>query len=120
VSQGALTVARDVRTTCRGRNVQFARPGFRITRLLYFLIKLASNEFVAIRNDFLDDPRGWRTGFATGYTSHTLGWVHQFNRLFEIRPEIRYERSYVDGVTPYDNGSKKNQFTASADAIVRF
>jgi hypothetical protein len=86
----------------------------------YFLIKLASDEYVAIRNDFLDDPRGWRTGFATWYTSHTLGWVHQFNSLFMIRPEIRYERSYGTGVTPYDNGSKKDQFIASADAVIRF
>jgi hypothetical protein len=42
------------------------------------------------------------------------------NDLLMVRPEVRYERSYFDDVTAYDNGTKKNQFTASADAILRF
>lgn len=86
----------------------------------FFMIKLRHNEYIAIRNDFLDDPRGWRTGFPTWYTSHTVGWVYELNDLFMIRPEIRYERSYADGITAYDDGTKKNQFTASADALLRF
>jgi hypothetical protein len=30
------------------------------------------------------------------------------------------ERSYANEVTAYDDGTKKNRFTASADAISRF
>jgi hypothetical protein len=87
----------------------------------YFQIQLsAEKDYLSIRNDFLNDPQGNRTGYTTAYTSHTIGWVHHFNKLIRIRPELRYERAYGDGITPYDNGTRKDQFTAAMDLIVRF
>jgi hypothetical protein len=68
----------------------------------------------------LNDPQASRTGFATLYSSHTMGFVHYFTDLIRIRPEVRYERAYASDVTPYDNGTKRDQFTASMDLIVRF
>ncbi|HXB08772.1 MAG TPA: outer membrane beta-barrel protein [Puia sp.] len=86
----------------------------------YFQILFDKKDYLSIRNDLLNDPQGNRTGFNTLYTSHTIGFVHHFNDLIRIRPEVRYETAYASGVTPYDNGTKKDQFTAAVDLIVRF
>ncbi|MBC9934960.1 outer membrane beta-barrel protein [Chitinophaga qingshengii] len=87
----------------------------------YFLIQLSSQkDYLCVRNDLLNDPQGNRTGFPTLYTSHTIGWVHHFNPLLRIRPEVRYERAWRNDATPYDNGLRRDQFTAAMDLIVRF
>lgn len=86
----------------------------------YFQVLFSPNNYLSIRNDFLNDPQANRTGYATLYSSHTIGFVHYFNNLIRIRPEVRYERAYADGITPYDNGTRKDQFTAAMDLIVRF
>ena len=86
----------------------------------YFQIKLSGKDYVSIRNGYLNDPQANRTGYATSYSDHTIGYIHHFNNLIRIRPEIRYERAYADGITPYDNGTKKDQYSAAVDLIVRF
>jgi len=86
----------------------------------YFQILTSKKDYFSIRNDFLNDPQGGRTGYATLYSSHTVGFVHYFNDYIRIRPEIRYETAWADDVTPYDNGTKKNQWTLAGDLIVRF
>lgn len=86
----------------------------------YFQIKLSSKDYISIRNGYLNDPQANRTGYATSYSDHTIGYIHHFNNLVRIRPEIRYERAYADGVIPYDNGTKKDQFSAAMDIICRF
>lgn len=86
----------------------------------YFEILLSSKDYLTVRNDFLDDPQGQRIGYKTSYSSHTLGYTHYFTSWLFIRPEVRYERAYADGVTPYDNGTRNHQVSASMDMIVRF
>jgi hypothetical protein len=79
---------------------------------------ISPTNYITVRNDFLDDIKGQRTGFATLYTESTVGWAHYFSNNLITRPEVRYERSWQ---TPaYDNGTRKNQFTVSADVIIRF
>ena len=86
----------------------------------YFQAKTSGKNYISIRNDLLDDPEAGRTGFKTVYTSHTIGFVQYLNAYIRLRPEIRYERAYANGVTPYDNGTKKDQWKAAMDLIVRF
>jgi hypothetical protein len=91
----------------------------------YTAYKLNSKDYICFRPiDYLIDPRGWRTGFATTYASWTVGYVHHFNDFLTMRPEIRYETALTsrDGheVTPYDNGTKRGQFTFGMDLIQRF
>jgi hypothetical protein len=86
----------------------------------YFQILVSKRDYISIRNGYLSDPQGGRTGYATPYSDHTIGFVHYFNDYIRVRPELRYERAYADGVTPYDNGTKKDQYTAGMDLIVRF
>jgi hypothetical protein len=86
----------------------------------YFQILLSPKSYISIRNGFLNDINGQRTGFATLYTDHTAGFIYYFSPLLYIRPEVRYERAYKDGVTPYDLGTKRDQFSATMDLIARF
>lgn len=86
----------------------------------YFETKFSDKDYLSVRNDFLNDPQAGRTGYATWYSSHTIGFVHYFGKNIRLRPEVRYERAYKDGVTPYDNGTKKDQYSAAMDLLVRF
>lgn len=87
----------------------------------YFQIQLSpKKDYLSVRNDLLNDPQGNRTGYTTMYTSHTIGWVHHFNNLIRIRPELRYEKAWRNNAAPYDNGTHNDQFTAAMDLIVRF
>lgn len=86
----------------------------------YLQYQISSKDYFSLRNDLLNDERGSRTGTASLYTSHTFGWSHNFGSLIKIRPEIRYERAYRENATPYDNGTKKDQYTAAMDLVVRF
>ena len=72
---------------------------------------------MTIRNDYLDDPQGQLTGFATAYMSWTLGLTHFFTNLISVRPEVRYETAF--NATPYNNGTKRNQAVFVVDTIIR-
>jgi Putative beta-barrel porin-2, OmpL-like. bbp2 len=86
----------------------------------YTNIKITDKDYITFRPvDFLGDPRGQRTGFATTYASWTVGWCHRFSDLLCIRPEIRYERALTD-INPYDNGKRRYEFTFGTDLIQRF
>jgi hypothetical protein len=76
--------------------------------------------YLSFRTDYFNDPQGQRSGFATAYTSHTLGYIHDFTSWLTVRPEIRYERAYMPHETPYDLGTKPSQFTVASDVIIRF
>ena len=84
----------------------------------YMELKVSDKDFMSFRTDYLNDYEGERTGFATEYMSWTLGVTHFVSSLIEIRPELRYETAF--DATPYNNGTKKNQFVFIVDAIVRF
>ncbi len=85
----------------------------------YVEYKISDKGFLSLRFDYLDDPKGERTGFATKYGSITLGVTHAFTNLFSIRPEIRYEQA-LSSMKPYDNGLRRRQTTFGIDAIYRF
>ncbi|MBS1717435.1 MAG: outer membrane beta-barrel protein [Armatimonadetes bacterium] len=84
----------------------------------YFQILTSDKDYVSIRNDYLNDPRGYRTGYKTAYSSHTLGYVRFLSPMITVRPELRYEHAY--GATPYDVGARRDQWTLAADIIIRF
>jgi hypothetical protein len=84
----------------------------------YTEFKLSSRDFLSVRNDWLSDPRGHVSGFATDYYSLTVGLTHQCNDLLSIRPEIRYETA--SRATPYDMGTRSTQTTFGLDLIQRF
>ncbi|WP_369925500.1 outer membrane beta-barrel protein [Xanthomonas sp. NCPPB 2632] len=81
----------------------------------YLNVAIDPKNMISFRNEFYNDQKGQRTGFPTRYTSHTLGMTHWVTQDLEIRPELRYEKSY--DVDAYDGGRKDNQVTALVDAI---
>ena len=84
----------------------------------YTPYKLSDKSYVVLRNDSLADFEGQRTGFATSYFEHTLGYIHHVTPWLTLRPEIRFD--YTTGAKAFDNGTRRDQFTVSADAIIRF
>ena len=85
----------------------------------YTEIKLSKKDFLSLRPlDILDDKKGERSGFATTIESWTIGLTHRFSDLISTRPEARFEHAY--SAKPYDNGTRRNQFTFAIDVIARF
>src|SRR5579862_590590 len=80
--------------------------------------ELNKHNYFTIRNEYMDDMRGQRTGFKTKYTEHLIGWGHWIGTTVLLRPELRFERSYE--VPAYDNGTKKNQLMLAGDVIYFF
>lgn len=71
-----------------------------------------------IRNEYLDDIRGQRTGYKTNYSEHLVGIDHWIGSTVTFRPELRLEHSYR--VAAYDLGHKSTQFTIAGDLIYHF
>ncbi|HTA53533.1 MAG TPA: outer membrane beta-barrel protein [Candidatus Acidoferrales bacterium] len=86
----------------------------------YFSWKFSPADFATFRLDYLNDPQGERSGFATSYGSLTWGVTHYINPKLMVRPEFRIETAFKPGVTPYDNGTKAYQTTFGIDAIQFF
>lgn len=84
----------------------------------YFQIQLSDIDYISIRNDFLADFQGQRTGFENYYSSHTIGWSRNLTPWSTIRPEIKYERGYNNKA--YDLGTRIDQLKFGVDLIVRF
>jgi hypothetical protein len=59
-----------------------------------------------------------RSGFASHYSSHTIGLSHQFNDVLMIRPEVGYYRSY--NVPAFDLGKRKGMVLGGLDVTFRF
>ena len=79
---------------------------------------LSKHAYLSIRNEYMDDARGQRTGFRTRYSEHLLGLGHWAGPTVLFRPELRFARSY--DVAAYNNGTKKNQLTFATDVILFF
>jgi len=83
--------------------------------LNYVERQFGKKDTLSIRNEYFDDIKGQRTGYATKYTEHMVSWNHWIGSSLVFRPEIRFERSYL---TPaYDDGTKKNQLIVAGDMI---
>ena len=86
----------------------------------YLMYKFSPKAFMTWRTDYMNDARGWRSGFPTAYGSLTYGVTYKFSDLQTIRPEVRYEKAFAAGVTPYDNGTKSHQTSFGMDFIQDF
>lgn len=91
-------------------------PAFGIVN--YFNVELNPHNMISIRNEFYNDEQGQRTGYATRYSSHTIGLTHWVSQDLEIRPELRYEHAY--DFPAYNAGQKSSQVTALVDAILHY
>jgi hypothetical protein len=86
--------------------------------LNYTMYGLTKQDYVTMRNEWYRDERGMRTGFAGTYTSHTIGISHNFNELFQVRPEIGYYRNWTEPA--FDLGTKRGIWLYGFDMTLRF
>ncbi|HMD43468.1 MAG TPA: outer membrane beta-barrel protein [Candidatus Acidoferrum sp.] len=84
----------------------------------YVAKEFSTKDYLSIRNEYMDDSRGQRTGFRTRYTENMIGWGHWFGTTVLIRPELRYEHAY--DAPAYNDGTKKSQFVFASDLIWHF
>ena len=80
--------------------------------------ELNTHNYISVRNEFVDDLKGQRTGYVTKYSEHLLSYGHWIGSTILFRPEIRYEHSY--NAAAYDLGTKKNQFVVAGDLTYHF
>jgi hypothetical protein len=74
------------------------------------------HDTLSIRNEFVDDIKGQRTGIKTRYTEHLISWNHWIGTSLLFRPEVRFEHAYDNPA--FDNGTKKSQLILAGDLIV--
>jgi hypothetical protein len=84
----------------------------------YTMFRLSGDAFFTVRNEYMNDKVGSRTGFATQYTEHSIGITWWPDKLITIRPELRFDHSY--DVPAYDNGTKHSQLAFVTDVIFHF
>jgi hypothetical protein len=91
-------------------------PAFGV--LNYTPIQLNKRDYFTIRNEWWDDTRGERSGYATNYSSHTIGISHQFNDVVMIRPEIGFYHSY--NAPAFNLGTSHNLLMGGFDLTIRY
>lgn len=77
-----------------------------------------THSYLSIRNEFVDDIKGQRTGYATKYSEHLISYGQWIGSTVLFRPEIRLEHSY--DLAAYDLGNKKTQFVVAGDLTYHF
>jgi hypothetical protein len=86
--------------------------------LNYTMRAVSERDYFTLRNEWWRDQQGERSGFATNYSSHTVGLSHQFNDVLMIRPEIGFYHSY--DVPAFNFGKNKNLLMYGFDLTFRF
>jgi putative OmpL-like beta-barrel porin-2 len=107
-----------------GANAAYCFPGEQrcfapeYAAVSYLQKELSPHDFLSVRADFLDDKKGQRTGYATRYSENTIMVCHWVGSTVQIRPELRFERSWDRPA--YDSGRHQNQLTVASDLIFHF
>ena len=77
-----------------------------------------AHKYLSIRNEFVDDIKGQRTGYTTKYSEHLVSFGYWIGSTILLRPEIRLEHSY--DLPAYDLGTKHTQFIVAGDLTYHF
>ncbi len=95
-------------------------PGTSLTYgvLNYTEYAVSKNDYICLRNEYWRDERGMRSGYPGCYTSNTIGYSHNFNSLFQVRPEFGYYRNWTNEA--FDLGTKNGIWIAGFDCTYRF
>jgi hypothetical protein len=86
--------------------------------LNYTMFRISRNAFFTVRNEYMNDKVGSRTGFATQYSEHSIGLTWWPDKIITIRPELRFDHSY--DTRAYNNGRDHNQLAFITDVIYHF
>ncbi len=80
--------------------------------------KIGTHKYLSFRNEFVDDIKGQRTGYATKYSEHLISYGYWIGSTVLFRPELRLEHSY--DLKAYDLGTKNTQFIVAGDLTYHF
>ena len=80
--------------------------------------KISTHKYLSIRNEFVDDIKGQRTGYTTKYSEHLLSYGYWIGSTILFRPELRLEHSY--DLKAFDLGTKSTQFIVAGDVTYHF
>jgi hypothetical protein len=83
--------------------------------LNYVERQFGKKDYLTIRNEFVDDIKGQRTGYKTRYSEHMVGWGHWIGSTILLRPELRLDHAY--DMRAFDNGTKKSQLVVAGDVV---
>jgi hypothetical protein len=86
--------------------------------LNYTMFQTSPADFLTVRNEVMEDEDGARYGFAGTYSSHSVGWSHNFSALVQLRPEVGYYRNWDRPA--FDLGTDQGMWLAGFDLTVRF
>jgi hypothetical protein len=86
--------------------------------LNYTMFALSQQDYLTLRNEVYVDDSGFRTGTRGTYTSHTIGLSHNFNNVFQVRPEIGYYRNWHQDA--FDNQTTRGIWLYGFDVTLRF
>jgi hypothetical protein len=86
--------------------------------LNYTMFRTGRATFLTVRNEYMNDKVGSRTGFATQYSEHSIGLTWWPDKLITIRPELRFDHSY--DTKAYNLGRDDSQFAFITDMIFHF
>ena len=84
----------------------------------YTMYAFSKGDFITVRNEYWRDVDGERSGFPGTYSSHAIGWTHDFTDILQIRPEIGYYRNWTNKA--FDLGKLHGTFIYGVDMILRF
>ncbi len=84
----------------------------------YLNKQLSAHDFISLRNDFLNDKKGQRTGYADTYTETTFMLSHWVGSTVQMRPELRFDHAWYR--RSYDKGTRVNQLTFATDVVFHF
>ena len=107
-----------------GANGAFCKPGQlrcfapEVAVVNYLEKQINPKNYLSIRNEYVDDIKGQRTGYATKYSEHLLSYGHWIGTTILFRPELRLEHSYNQAA--YDLGTKHTQFIIAGDLTYHF
>ncbi len=101
---------------CAAGELRCFAPEYAVVNYLEKEVNLHS--YISIRNEYVDDIKGQRTGYATKYSEHLIGYAWWIGSTVLFRPELRLEHSY--DLPAYDLGKKTTQFIVAGDVTYHF
>ncbi|HZQ01482.1 MAG TPA: outer membrane beta-barrel protein [Reyranella sp.] len=84
----------------------------------YINLQVTEKDSFSLRNEFINDVNGQRTGIATRYYGIGGSWTHFFKQNVLLRPELVYYQAMDNPA--FQQGTKFTQLVAAADLIIRF
>src|SRR5260370_11189004 len=82
------------------------------------MFETTKKSFITVRNEWWRDEEGEGSGFATNYSSHTVGFTYQLSPSIMVRPEVGYYHSY--NAKAFDLGKRDYAVIGGLDVTLRF